>query len=349
MSRSTANQCSIRLSTGAIVGIAMSAVVVVLALQAALLWFCCRRQLMALISHRRQMKEERQVKPGSVDLLADPEHEGGDHPTSLHEAQRRNSLANRLSLTSRSRGGETLANRSSTDDTLDMQSISPFWDTQSPVTRNSGLGNGPFESPPEDADLALPPVAPFGRLGRGHSRDSSLGTYSISSNQPLTLSTDVSPFPSMNFSPVSPDLATLQVNNTSHPRLPGVGNQPQTKAQMAAALSTANPDRVPSPGTSQARNNQAAGFGPRLPRHEAPSGGFRRHEDAGRIPLDDEDEEDSSHDREPPPEVEELPPLYKPEWESESNGRNSGLGLGTTGSTASLGMSSRLPPGAAPR
>ena len=88
---------------------------------------------------------------------------------------------------------------------------------------------------------------------------------------------------------ISPALSTTAFSPTA----PLVGSSSSrvgfTKAQMAAS----NPD----PDVSSSH---------RLPPQQAPRGGFRRHEDAGRVAA----------------EVEDLPPLYRPEWEADNHRRS---------------------------
>jgi len=257
-------------------------------------YFCCRRQFAALLSHRRQMRDKEVKQSDVVDLVDDPENEGGDRATSLHRVRTRDT-SNRLSTAAP--GGRT---RSSVGDAYDTESsISPYWDL-APATSTGYLpistSRGPFDSPPEDE--LVPPQ-------HSHLRNDSL--TSNNSRQHLTLNLDNSP--SMlslpQFSPFNAQSSSVALAHPlptapvpahiTSPSRQSPHNPPQTKAQMAASLSAQNPDR--NPGSSNY-------FG-RQPPPQAPPGGFRLHEDAGRV--DDE-----------APEMEELPPMYRPEWEAES-------------------------------
>jgi hypothetical protein len=285
------------LSTGAIAGIAIAAVVVVLVVQGLLFYFCCRRQLAALLSHRRQMRNKEVKQTDVLDLVDDPEGEGGDRVASLHHVRTRDT-STQLNMTAN--GART---RSSIGDTFDGgSSISPYWD---PAPANSTgylpitASRGPFDSPPEDE--LVPPQ-------RGHLRSDSLG--STHSRQHLTLNLDNSPSmlslpqfspstshmtPSNSIDPfpVAPAAAHVTASSTrlGHP------SGSLSKAQMAASLSAQNPDTI---------SGSSNYFGGRQPPPQAPPGGFRLHEDAGRVENDG-------------PDVEELPPMYRPEWESESH------------------------------
>lgn len=106
------------MGSGAIAGIAVAAIAVVLVVQGALFYFCCRRQFGALLSHRRQMKER--VTAGEVDLA------DGDGATSLRNVDTSTLLQS----------------------DMDGGSVSPFYD-HSPGTR------GPFDTPPE-TEFAFP-------------------------------------------------------------------------------------------------------------------------------------------------------------------------------------------------
>jgi hypothetical protein len=235
---------------------------------------------------------ERTVKPGDVDLADDPEGEGADRATSLHNVRTRDT-SNRLSMsgilsgprTRSSVGGETYEAESS---------ISPYY--------NSGTANssgylpvsphrGPFDSPPEDE--FAPPQA-------GHLRNDSL---SSTNSRSLTLNLDTSPsilslpqFSPLNnnagspYAAVPPAAYVQPTGSQPQAQPPSQPQPPQTKAQMAASLSAQN------------RDTAAGGlFGEQQPPSQAPAGGFMFHEDAGRA-------ED----------MEELPPMYRPEWETES-------------------------------
>ena len=265
-------------------GIAVAAVFVVLILQGVLFYFCCRKQLAALISHRRQMKG-REVKEGDVDLADDPESESGDRATSLHNVRTRDTT----NLYNLSHSGART--RSSIGDTRDAESsVSPYFD---PTSASRPMNHDPFDTPPED-DFA-PPFPTHWRHDSLSSSHSGMGLLNLNlENSDPTLS-----LPQFNptGTPSSPNSAT---NSPRQPLLPypssaSNGNLPasSSKAHMAALLSAQNPD-----------HGQGQMFGGRQPRPEAPAGGFRLHQDAGRANEDVD--------------VEELPPVYRPEWETES-------------------------------
>ncbi|GFZ47415.1 hypothetical protein JCM24511_05158 [Saitozyma sp. JCM 24511] len=289
------------LKTGAIVGIVVGVVVTVLILQAALVWFCCRRQLASLISHRKQIRAQGLKPGGEVDLFSQGRSsvilEDDPSAADLMSASNRGprSRASRASMGFGRTGTGTARSRSSVGDAYayDETSISPFWDgarvpPESHLTSTSDGGTllpplsslgSPFGS---DTDL-LPPSRP-------HIRTDSLSS---------TSSRPVSMHELAYLSPTSPSSASA-LTSTSRSRPPQV-----TKAQMAAALAAANPDEPsPTPGYGPSRDHRGEelqGYGSRQPPMDAPTGGFRLHEDAGRV--DD---------------VEDLPPMYRPEWETGS-------------------------------
>ncbi|OCF72666.1 hypothetical protein I204_07050 [Kwoniella mangroviensis CBS 8886] len=251
------------LSTGALVGIVVSAVLVVIALQGALLWFCCRRQIRSLIYHRREMKGS-EVKPGGeVDLGLASHHSNsyedyrddhGNDPCAALSAPTVNSRYSR-----------------SRDDDGYSNSVPTFMND----------------------NITLPPLSSSSQ-GNGHGRHDS---FALSIGQSIP-ELDLTPSPSL-----STNNGFAFGNSPSFPLInqyPSSSSRPaMSKAQMAASLSTSNPDT----------NESQFGIGSRLPPQEAPSGGFVRHEDAGSIRAPPEAEQ---------PEVEDLPPLYRPEWETES-------------------------------
>ncbi|RXK37872.1 hypothetical protein M231_04870 [Tremella mesenterica] len=279
------------LSAGAIAGIVVAAVVCVIILQAALLWFCCRRQIAALRLHRKQMRG-REVKPdGDVDLVSTIHGSVRDDDASMHSVP--NSRAHRLSdvrtYATSARIGQT--GRSSVDDRYDAESsISPFMDgpripglmESIPNSPNRPYSSTPWDSPGSSNIPMDPPRLPHIRTG------------SLSSNtslrQPL-MGTD---------EPLSAQARRISVWN--QPQMTGFasgsgnasrGPQPGTKAHMAATMSATNPDhRDPLDGM-------------RLPPQNAPPRGFRRHEDAG--PADAVEDG-----------MEDLPPMYDASWETRS-------------------------------
>ncbi|WWC91242.1 uncharacterized protein L201_006184 [Kwoniella dendrophila CBS 6074] len=252
------------LSTGALVGIIVSAVLVVVALQGALLWFCCRRQIRSLIYHRREMRGQ-EVKPGGeVDLGLATQHSGNLYEDEDHDPY--------AALGAPTTAGSRYSTARSRDD--NASSVSPFLD-----------------------DTILP------RTGdTQHGRHDSFA-LSVGQSIPELNNEDLTPSPSLsnngfgfNHSPSSP-LVPNQYPSTSNSSSSRSG---LTKAQLAASLSTTNPDN---------NDNQGNSFGARLPPQEAPLGGFRRHEDAGPIQRPNQPQAEG---------IEDLPPMYKPEWETDS-------------------------------
>ncbi|WVW79312.1 hypothetical protein I302_101279 [Kwoniella bestiolae CBS 10118] len=249
------------LSTGALVGIVVSAVLVVIALQGALLWFCCRRQIRSLIYHRREMKGS-EIKPGGeVDLGLATHHSGSPDEYEDHDPYAALGATTVNSRYSRSRDEDTYSN-----------SVSPF------------MGNNTLPN-----DFNTYPSSSSNSNGNGHGRHDS---FALSIGQSLP-ELDLTPSPSL-----SAGLSSPLINQYPSSGSGSRGHQGMTKAQMAASLSTVNPDRA-------GPDNQ---FG--IPPQEAPPGGFVRHRDAGaysppRVPT-------------PPPEVEDLPPLYDSAWGTES-------------------------------
>ncbi|ODN74563.1 hypothetical protein L202_06929 [Cryptococcus amylolentus CBS 6039] len=273
------------LSTGAIVGIVMSAVVVVGAIQIALLWFCCRKQIRALIYHRKEMRGA-EIKPsGGVDLgLASRASfaSGRENDTGMGELAGTERRGSRYS---------TVRSHNAGDDFDAASSISPFWDGAAAIPPSgsvmslNALGNG---RPPtigslgfdSDGESLRPPRGPFGR-----DRNDSLSSFTLTI--PETIDESGQPSPAYEAAHPSPALS----NSSNSPLVPtsaalgGRGNM--SKAQMAASLSAQNAER---------EGERDVYFGARVPPPEAPPGGFRRHVDAGA--------------------VEDLPPMYRPEWEN---------------------------------
>ncbi|OXG22911.1 hypothetical protein C367_03838 [Cryptococcus neoformans Ze90-1] len=290
------------LSTGAIVGIVVSAVLAVAVLQIALVWFCCRRQIKALIYHRREMRGQ-EVKPGGdVDLglasrnsyssvrLSDQTPVTGDYYAA--EAARSSHYSN---------AAHSGVPRSGSGDDFDAaSSISPFWDGAAPVPpRSNSIASMVASSRPptigalgfdSDTDSLVPP-RPLTLHDRG--RNDSLSNSSILI--PETIGEGGYPSPAISHTTLSPLVP-------GSPNLGATGsnsNRNMTKAQMATSLNAHNPDESAPAGED---------FGARLPPQNAPTGGFRRHEDAGRIDAPPPNEES----------VEDLPPMYMPEWENDS-------------------------------
>ncbi|WVQ81260.1 hypothetical protein IAT38_003383 [Cryptococcus sp. DSM 104549] len=315
------------LSTGAIVGIVVSAVLVVVALQAALLWFCCRRQIRSLIYHRREMRGH-EIKPGGeVDLGLATRHSMSsardlDHyPSPITDMYQSpaHTRASRYSLARSAHGGAPATSagfaRSRSGDDLDAaSSISPFWDGRAV----SVAGDRPPTIGPLGFDSELEPPRALGAHDH-HGRNDSLSSMALTIPETI----DEGGFPSPAFSQGS-TMPLVGGAGGQSPQSPAWGgpsaaagagsSRSLTKAQMAASLSAHNPDLPAGPagagaGAAGARRDD---FGARLPPQEAPAGGFRRHEDAGRV---DGEGEGAS--------VEDLPPMYRPEWETDSQRRAS--------------------------
>lgn len=295
-----------------------------LVIQGLLFWFCCRRQIAALLSHKRQLKSRGDPSTGHLDLVsshhgASTSHLGGDAATidtDLPMSRRASSLfGTRRSRTVASDGGGGDATAAEMED-----SISPFWDgalaggefgTMSSV--GTGFSSGPFGSRAE----LLPPLSLNSRNSGSHSRHGRQDSLDSGLSRPLSmelpyLSSATSP--SVPMSPVSP-ICGGTAGASPASTLPRSGMSRPSKAQLAAA----NPDeglRVSSVASRRASGGAGAGAGRDLlpPEthvpQEAPAGGFRRHEDAGAV-------ED----------VEDLPPMYRPEWDGRSHRRESGGGV----------------------
>ena len=278
------------LSAGTIAGIAVAAVIAVLGLQAGIFWFCCRRQIRALLSHRKEMRG-REVKPGGNVDLASASGASIRDDSSVHSMRRQNRLSEAFTFSSRHAG-----TRSSVGDAYEVDSsVSPFWDNRtrhdsmsqmSPVAREAG----PFDTPWDSPTPLEPPRLPHIR------------TDSLSSDRSIEQHLLVAPeHPSSPSTPRTAGSADPLQSAPTYPQVPPPAMQAsssRTKAQMAAALSAVNrDDRDPLHGTP-------------LPPQTAPPGGFRRHEDAGPLPRSENSEEG----------IEDLPPMYNAEWEARGSG-----------------------------
>lgn len=274
------------LSTGAIVGIVVCSILALLALQGAIFWFCCRRQVSALISHRKDMRTKG-IKSGEVDLGA----EDGNSRSPMENYQE---------------GGifGTASNRqSSYGDMTDggEGTISPF--REYGRTSQSDLADGRGERAMSGYQaygsdtLLMPP--------RAHGRTESFGSG-------LTLDLPMSTFDDFSISPTdSPPLGSRTNSGqgsapSSTPAIPSAvaapsRRPPPSKAQMAASLSLHSPDM----------DRMSQPYGGIMPSQSTPVGGLRRHEDAGPAVVRARQD------------VEDLPPLYRPEWETESRHRDS--------------------------
>jgi hypothetical protein len=245
----------IRLSGGAIAGIVAGVVVAVLIAQAALIWFCCRRQLLALVSHRRQMRGREVKRGGDVDLVSQL---GDSNDLILDDTSRNNSEQAYTDL-------RTARTRSSADGYA-QSSISPFWDNNRVSQSHSNYNL--------DLDLG-PPI-------RQHNRNSSFGSTPENQESPSL------------HSPSSP---LVPPTSASGSRLGNGSLSSMSKAQLASSFAPTNPDR-------REGEDDRLGHDLRLPPISAPSGGFVREEDAGRVGG----EEDTEH----------LPPLYDPQWQTQN-------------------------------
>nr|ODO03868.1 hypothetical protein L204_00208 [Cryptococcus depauperatus CBS 7855] len=283
------------LSTGAIVGIVVSAVLVAAVAQVALIWFCCRRQIRALIYHRREMQGQ-EVKPGAaVDLGLTTRNSyisAFDHDPTLGPGEdASNARESRYSINQSSRAPLPFE--------LDAQSsISPFWDgaVTAPQTR-SGIfiapsNHSPTLKPLEFDSETEPLQLPQAFRNNSHNSHGSISSFNFTIPETIGESPPSLASHATN-SPLISAVPDGQIGTTS------VGGA-MSKAQMATMLD------------GQQTGRPEEDFGARLPPQEAPIGGFRRHKDAGRL-------------NEPLPtaeaNVEDLPPMYEPEWETESQRR----------------------------
>lgn len=278
---------SSRLGTGAIAGIVVCSILALLALQAGIFWFCCRRQISDLLSHRKDMRTKG-IKTGEVDLAS-------EHQSPMEPLGSRTSGFGAFGL---GRGRNDRSPRYGEEGEEGESTISPFHDDRR--TSRPDLLHGRIERDPSgfgesayDSDSMLAPPRLHGRTG---SMDSGLTLdLPMSTFDPFNVSPTDSPPLSSGLTPPA-SRSTAQLLPTSHPpRAP-------TKAQIAASLSLHNP-------IEEERSGFSSGFrGQMMPSQSAPAGGLVRHEDAGPASRD----------------VEDLPPLYRPEWEAENLRRGSG-------------------------
>jgi hypothetical protein len=291
-----------RPGTGTIIGTVVGVIIAALIAQAVLVWFCCRRQLAALLASRRQSRI-RQTKGGDLDLLSTGRRsvvldDDADWALDGTGAARR---------ADRGRDGEYVNVDSS---------VSPFWDGAA-IGSRSGASTPRYDGEPSPNGYDRPPLP---RL------QTALSSGSI--EHPLSGRYDYDSTTTMTDSPTGP-LAPARTSTPSSSRPLGS----LTKAQLAAALSPTNPD---SPHDSdptdplspdynsnlhsqlsyanvdaplQPRTRQRDQYGERQPPQSAPRGGFRRHQDAGPIPRVTRPADD----------VEDLPPLYEPDWDTRRN------------------------------
>lgn len=262
---------------------------------------------------------EREVKPGQVDLAATL-HSGYDD-TILHDTTilGERSTRNSTTLSSGLGRGQSQGQGHGEDD-YDLQSVSPFWDNPPPTSighpHPSSPGHnafsGPFDTPPSESELEPPMPIWHNR------RDSNSSTQS----SPRVQNFDNSPSPSPSLNAFSPNDPLLSRREPSQPLLSTSSSRANAKAAEAAGQSRSGVGSGPSRNSHPRSDDFGARAGDRererIPRQEAPSGGFRRHEDAGRFDIPLPPGADSG-------EVEDLPPLYQPEWESDSQ-RGSGRG-----------------------
>lgn len=158
-------------------------------------------------------------------------------------------------------------------DGYDQSSISPFWDGNrvSPSRYNLDLDMGP-------------PLRPHTQT---HTRDNSYG----STPDGLESSSIHSPSSPLVGHPSFPASASASRNNSHNGLDQGQSLSAMSKAQLASSFAPTNSE-----------------YQGRQPPLAAPSGGFVREQDAGRIPaLEASEEEDTEH----------LPPLYDPQWQTQ--------------------------------
>jgi hypothetical protein len=256
-----------RLSGGAIAGIVAGVVLALLIAQAALIWFCCRRQLLALVSHRRQMKGREVKRGGDVDLASQMGDPNDVILDDTHTARYEDATIG-TARSSMGGGGDRGGYAQS--------SISPFWDGNRVSTSQYTL----------DLDMG-PPLRPH-----THTRDNSYG----STPDGLDSASIHSPSSPLVGHPSFPASTSSSRHNSS------LGNL--SKAQLASSFAPSNPDYL---GHGQGQG-QGSGLDERQPPMTAPSGGFVREQDAGRIPGTGPPEEG---------ETEHLPPLYDPQWQTQ--------------------------------
>ncbi|KAL7421420.1 hypothetical protein Q5752_004306 [Cryptotrichosporon argae] len=244
------------LSTGAIIGVVVGVVVVVVALQAALIWFCCRRQVATFLADRRRRRsrdaDSALDKRNELDLVSSrgtgAGAGGGRAVYALAPSTSRASLSH--SITSAPEESST---------------ISPFLDPET-MRRNSDFGS--------------PLMGPGHWDGYGSGQDT-LPTPGGNTPTPA-------PGPSRP-PPANPSKRALLAANPDDGVLPYFAGDHATSTWSSSA---SDPHLR---GAAPATHADDADLGTRLPPLEAPRGGFRRHEDAGpvarpRAPADAEPE-----------------------------------------------------------
>lgn len=266
------NVLSSRLGKGTIAGIAVGSILAFGVILAVVLWLSYRCYFRQLILHSKELKEYK-VKRGDVDL-AYPGTGGSaesmianDPNGAVHvPLSRRDSRTSHLRL---ARSRTTNADEMQYDET----SVSPFWD-----------GNRVSQSQSRytlDVDLGPP-------LSASQSRGGASFPSSPDISSPYT---DLPPSPlnSQGRAPYPPSSISDRYS-----RATGSGAGSMTKAQIASSFVTTNPDRRRSDTEPEFRSPPLA----------APTGGFVREEDAGRVAP-------------PASETEHLPPMYDPSWQAQ--------------------------------
>ena len=335
-----------RLSTGSIVGIVIAIVLTLLVTQAILLWFCCRRQIAALISHRRDMRKKG-MKNGEVDLAATT-NDQADHDIDLdptYQMEQANgtfpfpksdSRPHLDALDTGSDGISPFRDPSVTGRTglplLPNPNADPFWSGISPSGSGSGSGShsGTAHAMAASSDnlSLMPPEFPMHIRADSMDSGRTFGMSSRAGSQQdlLPPSGPYDPYDSPQSSPITPPAgagssgqlgqrpskANLVAQFEREERARQMEQQrlrQQSSSTPGGAMGT-QPMRAANTGIGAAAGPQGdVALIETSPMMAAPRGGFNRHQDAGPVV--------------PPPasgegEVEDLPPLYNAEWNSQS-------------------------------
>ncbi|WOO83517.1 uncharacterized protein LOC62_05G007035 [Vanrija pseudolonga] len=284
------------LSTGAIVGIAIGAVVVVCILQAIIVWCCCRRRVSEHMASRRAQRARAKLsKAGDVDLY---DRRGSNYPSE-----------NAAAWGQRWRDDEAASN------------VSPFIPAPN---RTSGLTSGhwesntvhtslhdPFNPPPMDTgyDLSarpsftddrtstnegstLPPGAGYG--SQGHARDEVYAGRTAESTHGGRGNESA-------YGGRGNESSYGGRGNESAYGGYVAGSSSSSSGRQAAALPPKSALALAALNPDPVRQSFQSEHQPPL---EAPPGGFRRHEDAGSLTPTSQDALV----------MEDLPPTYDPDW-----------------------------------
>nr|XP_019048030.1 hypothetical protein I302_04651 [Kwoniella bestiolae CBS 10118]OCF26960.1 hypothetical protein I302_04651 [Kwoniella bestiolae CBS 10118] len=314
------------LSTGAIVGIVIVSIFIVLSCQVALFWFCCRRQIKEYFSHRKEMKSIKTVNLVRMDELESADlgsmntvtRDSVAGQTHNHNHLRRRSV-NSSSISVNERMGELALDQVTMRDTPvtsrddrphDMDRVG--YGSTAKIRASvhpTVLAISPFADPP-DRDHSQSQIqdtsSVFGRRGSTQSSlpdgDEGAGDYNVQDRSS-----------SNNF-----EVPTTQTRQGgSNPTHTSSTNRPLLSKSQIADLIASNPDshiNSPTSDTSSPtthtststrllnsrRNNDAR-------TRQSRTRILRMHEDAGRIDTPPPAEEDEE-------EVEELPPVYDDAW-----------------------------------